>query len=207
MFATSFFTVVINAIRIQPYTNRVMLALLRDECNPPCFMGIHPGSTRMRDAYFKLIDHEWVANQADDFPSLIREASHIGAWVPRTVVGWVWDEPSPSWIDQQQPGFIIVEDQTVRSLGIATHLLIGEFYLAFGKPDMWQVQAVDRSPNRQFEWTGWYFNQGIAIIAQGTCPARSYFARPVQIRFHPTAEITTIPESLDQPSSQLEAAC
>ncbi|MBZ0299691.1 MAG: hypothetical protein K8J31_08130, partial [Anaerolineae bacterium] len=58
----------IFAIRAQPFEDRAVQALVQPDCPPPCFMGIRPGVTTMREAVSMLPANAWVANGPDEFP-------------------------------------------------------------------------------------------------------------------------------------------
>lgn len=204
---TLLFALPIYGVRMQPYEDRAALALMQEQCSAPCFMGIRPGTTKMSAAYYILADHDWVANQPDEFPSLIRDSALIGAWVPRTVVHWRWDTTIPEWIDGGQGGALTVEDQDVRDVSIDTRLLLGEILLTFGNPDESLFAATAGPAGRGFEYSAWYAEAGMFVSVRGACPARGYYTLPVQIRFRPAVHDTSGTDSDTSLAGRRPSAC
>lgn len=174
-------------IRSQPYPDRVTASLLGEDCAAPCFMGIRPGTTSMSQAYFLLAAHPWVANSPDEFPSLIRESSHIGAGIPRTVVDWRWSAAHPDWIDSRVPGAIMMENVDVLAITVGTNFTLGEMLLAFGPPDAlyWNIPTRQNSP--QVDYTAWYAAEGVEVRFVGSCPLRWPYHQPVSLHFRSVA--------------------
>ena len=167
-------------MRAQPYTDRAD-DLAPADCTAPCFMGIRPGRTSMSQAYYLLAGHAWVANTAEQFPSLVREASLFGAGIPRTIVRWRWDRGLPDWINSTAPGTVTLENYDVLNIAIDTHLALGEVLLAFGEPDESRYVPTDSG----FSYSGWYAAEGLLIRAEGPCPLWGRYGLPVQVSFLP----------------------
>jgi hypothetical protein len=176
-------------IRAQPYVDHVIQVLVQDRCAPPCFMRIRPGQTTMSEAYHALAAHDWVANTADEFPSLIRQSALYGAGVPRTVVNWRWSAALPVGLDAHLPGSIIFQDHDVLALTINTGWTLGELLLTLGKPDDTWLLFASSPAERAFEVYAWYANEGMLIKARGVCPAGRTFGLPIQITFHATPPV------------------
>jgi hypothetical protein len=178
---TLILTLPILVIRAGHFENRATSGLVQENCLAPCFMGIRPGWTSMRDTYYLLAAHDWVANSAQEFPSLLRESSLIGAGIPRTMVRWRWSAQQPDWIDEAVQGAVILQDRDVLSIHIETSLLLGEIILAFGHPDEWRVVRSDSQGGQSFDYTAWYAREGLLIRAEGICPSWQRYHRPVRI--------------------------
>ncbi len=174
---------IISLIQLQHYENRGVHGLLHENCPSPCFMGIRPGWTNMQDAYYLLAAHSWVANSADEFPSLLRESSLIGASIPRTIVRWRWSTLHPEWINGAVQGTITLQDRDVLNMAIETQLSLGEIILALGLPDEAHFMALGTASDQRFGYTAWYADEGLLIQTEGVCPIRHRYELPVRILF------------------------
>jgi hypothetical protein len=181
LFLALVFALPIVAIRAQPYVDHAALALLPAGCPTPCFMGIRPGVTPMRESAGILDTHAWVANVRDDYPVQVRDAFFFDAVLRRTIINWHWSDSPPRWLDDQQRGSMTVQDTAVLDIAISTHFTLGEIFLAFGSPDEARFSKV--KDGGRFEYTAWYAEQGIIIITQGACPLTRYYHFPVRVIF------------------------
>jgi hypothetical protein len=177
---TIIFVFPIFIIRAQPFADRVFPALIREDCPLPCFMGMRPGATTIDAALYIFGSHEWSANSSEDFPAQVRYAVMYDAVLPRTIMNWRWSDSIPGWIDDTQPGSIMVEDLEILDITVETYLSVGEIFLAFGTPDQSLYFA---SNNRRFGYIGWYASQGMLISAEGFCPAHNYYHFPARVSF------------------------
>lgn len=178
---TLLFSVPIAAIRAQPYTNRVTPTLIPTDCPTPCFMGIRPGVTPMRESAEILDAHEWVANGQADFPKELRDAPFFDAVLRKTTITWRWSSSLPDWIVGDQRGGMTIQDARVLDIGISTRLTLGDILLAFGSPT--EAYFFGSKDGQRLEYTLWYAESGIIIIAHGACPFWRAFQFPAQIIF------------------------
>ena len=174
---------IIIIIHVQPYQDQVTDGLVNDNCTVPCFMGIRPGSTSMSQAYYLLSAHDWVANTPDEFPSLLRESSRIGAWIPRTVINWRWSTTQPPWIDGNVQGNVTLENNDVLNMDIQTQFLLGDIILAFGLPDDEGFTVSEGQVGRGFHYIAWFADERLLIRAEGFCSTRPPYHFPVRIIF------------------------
>ncbi|MCX9076566.1 MAG: hypothetical protein OIN84_01175, partial [Candidatus Methanoperedens sp.] len=163
-----------------PYEDRVVPALIHDDCPMPCFMGIRPGITSIDAAVYRLTTHAWSSSSEADFPAQVRYAVMYNAVLPRTLMNWRWSEAPPDWIDRTELGGVLVEDRDVLNLTIRTNLSVGEFFLAFGAPD---ASSFLESYNHEYRYTAWYARLGLFISAQGPCPVWHSPHFPVHVSF------------------------
>jgi len=192
------FALPILIIHAQPYDDRATRALITGDCRQPCLMGIRPGTTIMEGAVYTLQAHDWVANQADEFPAPVRYALLYGIPLPRTLIHWRWSATQPGWIDGAQNGTLIVEDNDVWELTVDTHLSLGEILLAFGDPDEARFMTTGTQAGRQFEYTAWYASERMLIRSEGRCPRWHYYDLPVQI--HLRLESPNLSETIPRTS-------
>jgi hypothetical protein len=178
---TLIFALPIVAIRAQPYEDRVTPILIDDDCPSPCFMGIRPGVTTMRESAEILDAHAWVANGQSDFPKELRDAPFFDAVLRKTVINWRWSPSRPAWIVGDQRGSMTIQDARVLDIGIATHFRLGEIFLAFNNPT--EVYFSTSKDGQRFQYAGWYEQQGIVVITQGNCPLANAYYFPVQMIF------------------------
>ncbi len=178
---TILFTLPIIAIRAQQYEDRVTPILINDDCPTPCFMGIRPGVTPMRESGEILDNHEWVANGRADFPKEIRDAPLFDTVLRKAIVNWYWSDTLPDWIVGDQRGSMTIRDVLVTDMSIATRLTLGEIILAFGSPT--QVYFSTSKDGQRFQYAGWYEQHGIVVITQGNCPLSQSYYLPVQAIF------------------------
>jgi len=178
---TLMFTLPIIVIRAQPYIDPVIPALIQADCPTPCFMGIRPGVTSMRESAEILDVHAWVANGQADFPKELRDAPFFDAVLRKTVIYWRWSDRLPDWIIGDYRGGMTIQDARVLDMGIATRFTMGEVFLAFGSPT--KVYFSASKDGLRFQYTVWYAEQGIVVITQGACPVVRAFDYPVQVVF------------------------
>lgn len=105
-------------IRAQPYDDTNLRALLN--CPTPCFLGIRPGVTTVRDAITLLEAQPSLANTVGMNPPYgIRfRANHPNSLIADSVF---------SYLER--------ESNTIQWLRIHTNLSLGEVWAAYGQPD------------------------------------------------------------------------
>jgi hypothetical protein len=189
---TLLFTLPVFIFHLFPYDERAGHVLIQEDCAAPCFLGIQPGITTMQGAVYKLDGHDWVATNADNFPSQVQQAVYFDAAVPRIQVQWRWSAALPDWIDETENGGLTFEDRGVREITLNTHLSLGEILLAFGEPDESQISPVFTADTSGFQYMAWYADEGMVIGATSPCPIWNIYTAPVWIRFRPDAP--TLPE-------------
>ena len=178
---TLLFALPIVAIRAQPYEDRVTPILIHEDCPMPCFMGIRPGITPMRESSEILDAHDWVFNGQGDFPKNLRDAPFFDVVLRKTVINWRWSDTLPNWIMGDQRGSMTIQDAKVLDIGIATRLTLGEIILAFGDPT--ETRFFSSKDGKRFGYTIWFADMGIIIITQGDCPLSRAYNFPTQIIF------------------------
>lgn len=101
--------------------------LLPENCTAPCFIGIQPGVTPLKEALQRLDDHEWID----------QVSVHLDAGFG-TVVLWSWSGAQPPLFEAQRGGrlFVVFNSlegtQTIRSIQLPTSLPLGYATLLLG---------------------------------------------------------------------------
>jgi hypothetical protein len=133
------FGVVIGLIRLQPFDNTKFRAVLMpDDCASPCFMGIQPGVTTLRETLVALERHPWATN--------IENETTITGY---RIIMWDWSGEQPPWIDATQKGYIGLmndrPDSRVQVLRMSIFVPLGHVWLLHGRPDTthWELTAFN----------------------------------------------------------------
>lgn len=119
------FILSISIIRARPYDEEVRdsLNLPANDCEMPCWAGIHPGMTT--EAAAEILSHH--------------------PWVDRmwgiSYIRWTWSGQQPDWIDSSRPGAVSSHYGAVDQIGIPTKLSVGDFWLLFNQVDRGVVFA------------------------------------------------------------------
>lgn len=104
---TILFTAILLIIHAQPYDDHELRQLLLPEgCPAPCFMGIRPGVTSMKEAVRLLRSNDWVR---DLQPFNFCNASHCKVKAYEII----WSDKAPSWLSRLVPAEITAFDGVV----------------------------------------------------------------------------------------------
>ncbi len=122
------FVGVIAVIRAQPYDDQtIRTILLPSDCTAPCFMGIQPGMTRIREAYELLEMNPWVGEMS----------SHIASGCCSIALDWQWNGKQPASLESGDNTIYFTYDpntgiQTVRNIVLHTRIAAGYAILILG---------------------------------------------------------------------------
>jgi len=132
------FTAVLLLIRAQPYDDHnLRQLLLSDGCPAPCFMGIRPGVTTVKEAITRLEASGWVTDlQVTKAESITDGESYIS-------VRWNWNTHSSSVIETAFPAYIFSYEQDIRSavdeIRVPMKLKSGHIQLLLQVPTMYAL--------------------------------------------------------------------
>lgn len=160
------FAVAVNLIRARPYDGTALRAAVipqESECSAPCLMGIITGETTAADALTILQNHPWVKGVDSS---------------QRATISWMWNGTQPGYIDNLRPGRLVLEEDIVARIIVATAVPFGDFWLAWGAPSEYQVTLIEtvnsRTPNKSVYYSVGYGDSSLAISGQsGLCRRRS----------------------------------
>jgi len=163
-------TIAVHAL-VAPDWN-VLNMLLPPDCAAPCFLGVRPGQTTLRQAIPLLNHHPYISG-------LRGEQSSTGAYTTYRIR---WSGQQPDWIDtrwgtvrvlvQTEPE---VSDDVVYSALIRsnTRLSLAHFYAALGQPDMIQVRESRQNPGLSYlRIQHLYPSYGLILTTDTPCPTR-----------------------------------
>jgi hypothetical protein len=168
---------VLLVIRAQPYHNRALRALLLpDACAAPCFLGIRPGVTLLRDALDLLRASQWVQTETIAYS----EADYGGGAV------WSWNRQAAPLLGNRVSSLITRlrnGEQVVELLHINTVIPIGDIYLALGATP-YTGSGDTGMPNEGYVAL-FYRDQGISIWSNVPCPTMNHtlWIEPVSLQF------------------------
>lgn len=152
-------------IRAQPYdASEVRHALSPPaDCAAPCFMGIQPSVTTVREVVDILKHQPWVEPGSYDDPSN----------VIYNVMAWQWSDAAPAWIDRGHSSVVSLSPGRVGVIVVETNIPWGDFVLAFGMPDEYHLvptyQTLSAYADSEYQHEGWYADWGMLVYAGGTC--------------------------------------
>jgi hypothetical protein len=118
----------IAVIRAQPYDdNTIRSILLPADCSAPCFMGIRPGTTQIRETYALLEKNPWVGGIS----------SHIDSGCCTIALNWRWNGKQPASLENGNNTIYFTYDpdtgiQTVQNIAIHTRIAAGYTILVLG---------------------------------------------------------------------------
>ncbi len=134
----------IAVIRAQPYDDQTLRTiLLPSDCSTPCFMGIQPGTTRMREAYHLLENNPWVG----------QISSHIDSGCCTIAMDWQWNGKQPASLENGDNTIYFTFDpntgiQTVQNIALHTRIAAGYAILVLGSwplADSGALQGLDNA--------------------------------------------------------------
>jgi hypothetical protein len=162
-------------IRAQLYDDSDLRAFLIAPagCPAPCFMGIRPGVTTPEEANRILEQLGWTQTDTQ--------------WPIRSSLSWYWNSQQSFWIDAQINGIMGDTMDGSAYLEIRTPARVGDLRLLLGVPDkeQYRLWAVFAGAGSTFQYSAWYAEAGIEMIANGVCPVGSgpfNFNTPTLIR-------------------------
>lgn len=187
------FSFLISLIRIQPYNDKGVRALLSSGpgCPMPCFIGIRPGVTTCDQAIDILKNHEWVGEVNAD-PCSPDGRSDGWMW-------WFWNGRQPALLDNAQTNSIRIENNVVRELVILSQVSMADIWMLYGIPDLKNVDIVSGAygPPRILNAAG-YPQLGLELTSYSPCPGsyKDFWAAPTVITF------TSQPHGLSRSSGE-----
>ncbi len=131
-FFTLLFAASIAAIHAQPYDDNGLRDFLTppDDCPMPCFMGIRPGMTTYAEAVAILEAHDWIRT-VDTSRGRFRLIA-------------TWSGAQSAWIRETRELNLPFEDDVVQQVFVATHITLGDLWLALGSPEyLRRLESLD----------------------------------------------------------------
>ena len=129
-------------IRAQPFDDHTIRAiLLPSDCSAPCFIGIQPKLTQMKQAYALLEKNSWMGDIS----------SHIDSGCCSVVVNWKWNGRQPDHLANGDNGVYFSYDantgiQTVQNIALHTQIAAGYAILVLGAwPNEGALQGKDHA--------------------------------------------------------------
>lgn len=168
------FVAVISLMRARPYDGAALHAALApsENCAAPCFMAITAGETAADKAITLLHAHPWVKAVDTSQPSFIN---------------WTWSGEQPAYINETQPGRLIISEGHVARIVVATAFAFGDFWLAWGAPSDYRVTLIEtvsarKSSSKTVYYSVGYHDAALAISGQsGLCRRRSLWQAAGQL--------------------------
>jgi hypothetical protein len=152
-----FFTVVLLLMRARPYdVHEMRQALLPEACHMPCFMGIRPGVTTMREVPGILQLSGWVAGY-----DITTNSGRINI---------TWNDERPAWLVNNGINAVIgSNDQMVSQIGLQTNIMLGDIHMSLGEPPV-QYISLDTFEGHTFLfYSATYPKEGIGITVSRDC--------------------------------------
>ena len=118
----------ILVIHAQPYDDHTIRAILvPTDCHAPCFMGIQPGVTRIKDVYRLLEANPWVGDIA----------SHIDSGCCTIALNWKWNGRQPANLGSSDNTIYLTYNtltgaQIVQNIALHTQTATGYAILILG---------------------------------------------------------------------------
>ena len=153
-----------SLIRAQPYDDHTIRAiLLPSDCSAPCFMGIRPGVTQMREASALLEANPWVGSMN----------AYIDSGCCTIAINWQWNGKQPAVLENGTNTIYFTYDpntgiQTVQNIALHTRIPVGYAILVLGawpSLDSGALQGLDSAYVEVF-----YRNQFVHMTTTASCP-------------------------------------
>jgi hypothetical protein len=173
------FGLLVGLIRTQAGDHRELRAALLppQDCEVPCWQGIHPGSTTFGQVVEILEAHPWVSK-------VIVAESGRGAL--SNLVSWKWSGRQPDWIRGERMGFLWISRNLVWSLYIPTRIPFGEVWLAADQPPQVSIEVNQtlRLP-KSVAYLSQFSDLGFMTQHAADCPVHpaDLWQRPVSLQF------------------------
>ncbi|MAS36704.1 MAG: hypothetical protein CL610_22055 [Anaerolineaceae bacterium] len=182
---TVIFAGVIGLLRVPQRDDPLMQTFLipPEDCESPCFLGVQPGTTTIRDAVAHFEANHWLneVTQSGQFYDL------------------VWSGSQPLFVDTGAPTYFMSETDRVGELRVRTHLRLGDILAVLDQPDA----VYSRITQSGTFVTIVYTQLGLEISGYWPCrmPRRHLWHIPVEIRMHTLAFESTVPTSMNWPKA------
>ena len=167
----------IGLIRARPYDDHDLRTFLQpDNCAPPCFMDIRPGTTTGDEAR-TLLEHDPWVKEIQSYPDF-------------GILAWTWSGRQPDWVDPGKTGTLLTSRGTVYSIRLYTKIPFGEIWLMYGNPTTFTfVQSEGAAPASAFAILDAHYQYivGSAVMCQ-----RRFWNAAVQISIQ--ADELSVPE-------------
>ena len=158
------FSATIAVIRAQPYSDQTIRDILQPEgCHMPCFMGIRPGITQMREATAILGLNPWIDSIS----------SHIDSGCCSIATTWRWNGKQPPILDNGDNAVYFNYDpnkgtQTVQNIALHTRMETGYVILLLGA---WPKDNSGALRGLGYAYVEMYYPQNFAhVTTTVTCP-------------------------------------
>jgi hypothetical protein len=129
-----------------------------DDCPPPCWQGIRPGSTSSGDGIERLKHLPWVTNL-----SVIQ-----GIVSYDSIVRWSWNQP-PNGLDSNRDGRMWTHQGQVYLIELPLTLRLATVWNALGPPDWIELTRSPQQPPAVF-LHAWYHGGRLTLEATVPCP-------------------------------------
>lgn len=174
-------------IRAQPYHDHDLRdLLLPDGCPAPCFMGIQPGLTTMREAFSTLENNPGVADIS----------AQVETSFGSVAVTWQWNGQQSAIFDSQQSGTLYVAytqataTQIVRSIELPLVLPAGYIALLLG--DLPEGDSGVVGGGQRVYVASIYREQAVMISATITCPVVRWRLWALPITLHLSYQLNDV---------------
>src|SRR5262249_12704463 len=137
-------------------------------CSPPCFMGIHPGTTTAEQAIDLLQASPWVKGVSPTTASV-----GSGARPKTTNIYWSWSGQQPDFVfaaASREPPYLHVRNDIVQYIRLVTRIPYGNALLIVGAPDTRTLIVGDSESVLQ---SVGYLRGRLVFDSQLTCPLTS----------------------------------
>ncbi len=158
------FGTLIALIHTQIYDDHTIRAiLLPTDCNSPCFMGIQPGVTRVKDAYALLTANPWVGEIS----------SHIDAGCCTIAINWKWNGKQPAILDGGENAIYVAfkpvtGEQIVQNIVLHTRIEAGNAVLVLGE---WPLQESGALQGLNSAYVEAFYSQQMMHLSMSVpCP-------------------------------------
>ncbi|MBW4437571.1 MAG: hypothetical protein KME04_10575 [Pleurocapsa minor GSE-CHR-MK-17-07R] len=143
--------------------------------NPPCFMGIRAGHTRLSDAMTLLAAHPWVTSVSDRIMMDYFGFEHLA---------FFWRDPA---LDADEPawsGELVTSFGTVYMVRLEAPLALGDVWAALGLPEITRYNGTlsRRTPTVTL-FNTFFEHSSTAVSSSLACPltARSFLTGTVRL--------------------------
>jgi hypothetical protein len=163
----------------RPYDDRRLFHLLdlAADCPVPCWQGIYPGETTVRESLFILNRHDWVTD--------VRGTAGLDLATNHPAEGRLsWEWHLADW-EQIAPGggWLDISGGRVRAVRMLTDLTFGDLWLLLGTPDRGSARLSRAYQNRFVVHLAIYRDHGLMLRSIIPHPVRAwgYWHAPVEI--------------------------
>jgi hypothetical protein len=138
--------------------------LVMPDCPTPCWAGIRPGFTTLKEVIAILENHPWISHTiVYNFPGN-SPGNEMGA------VYWDWSAERPAWIKPAENGIVLVRNGVVQVITFKTRIPLGSAWLLLGRPD-WQTVIYIPYENRRTYYHNAVYHRGrLELLNVPACP-------------------------------------